>query len=331
MNARALLFASSIACAACAGAPPCDDRSPRAASAAPRAAPTTPERAALRIAVTFDDLPSHGPALPGEDLQTRHARLLDALEKHGVPQAYGFVNGKGDALPGGRASLELWKRRGHPLGNHTFSHLDVGEVGAATFIEDIDRNDALLAQIMGDDAEARRQRRMFRYPYLRQGRDAATVDAVRSHLAQNGYRIAEVTIDFYDWAYNPPFVRCQERGSASAVAALHDTFLISADAFLRWSEATSHAIFGRSIPHVLLLHAGTFDAHMLDELLTRYEKAGAKWITLEEALADGAYARDIRQPGKYWFGWLEKIVREDEVPQVPAPFEADALLEQLCR
>ena len=55
--------------------------------------------------------------------------------------------------------------------------------------------------------------RSFRYPYLRQGFDAASTSAVREFLDARGYQIAEVSIDFWDWAYQEPYVRCVEAGA----------------------------------------------------------------------------------------------------------------------
>jgi len=302
---------------------------PVASEPAVASSPTTTDTV-IRIAVTFDDLPEHGPIQSGTTRLDLHRQLLDVLDRHRVPEVYGFVNANGAQVPDGRAALELWRDRGHRLGNHTWSHPDLGEVGAAAFITEIDRNDAFLAELLGPAGDPA-ARRVFRYPYLRQGRDAETVDLVRRHLASQGYRIAEVTIDFSDWAYNPPFVRCTEQQHQDGVQALQRAFLQSADAHLRWSKDAAHALFGRDIAHVLLLHLGSIDAAMLDAMLTSYEEAGAVWITLDEALADPAYARDIRLPAKYWGTWLHKTIAVDGTAVPPAPVEVEMLAQQLCR
>ena len=290
---------------------------------------STPEP--IPIAVTFDDLPVHGPTLPGQSIVDIHRQLHDTLAAHHVPQVYGFINGaSAEKNPDGRRVLELWRDAGHPLGNHTWAHEDIGEVGAAAGIRDIDRNDQLLAELMGDSPEARRARRVFRYPFLHQGRDIQTLDAVRAHLGQQGYRIAEVTIDFGDWAYNTPFVRCSAAHAESAIDALRWNYEQRGLEYLEWSVAAARVIWGRPIHHVLLLHSGTFDAVMLDTLLTTYEQHGARWVTLDEALQDPIYQEDVRVPARAGGTLLEQRIARDAPPTPPYHIQSDRLLRHVC-
>jgi len=282
--------------------------------------------------VTFDDLPAHGPAKHGETRLEVHRRIVETLAKHRVPGVYGFVNGaKAAEHADGRAVLEMWRGAGHPLGNHTFSHVDIGKVGVDAFIREIDENDAFLAELVGDEPAQRRARRYFRYPYLRQGPDRPTLDAVRTHLEKNGYRLAEVTIDFGDWAYNPPYVRCAQQAATPAIEALRWDFVHRGVQALEWSEAAARSIYGEPVPHVLLLHSGSFDAAVLDELLTAYEKAGATWITLDEAMSHPAYAEDVRVPARYGGTLLEQKIERDKPPHPPFALQPVGLLEQICR
>ncbi len=299
-----------------------------AASRAPADSPLPPPR----VAVTFDDLPSHGPLKTGESILDVHRRLLEVLAAHGVPQVYGFINGaKVETEPEGRQVLEAWRDAGHPLGNHTWSHADVGKVGVEAFIREIEQNDALLAELMGDGDAAVRARRVFRYPYLRQGTDRAMLDAVRTYLGQSGYRIAEVTIDFGDWAYNPAYVRCSEAHAEPAVAALHEDIERRAVESLKWSEAAAQAVWGQTIPHVLLMHSGSFDAVVLDEVLTSYEKAGVRWVTLDQALEHPAYHEDVRVPGPYGGTLIDQRIERDSLAHPPFMIQPLGLLDQLCR
>ncbi|MCA9717543.1 MAG: polysaccharide deacetylase family protein [Myxococcales bacterium] len=337
---RLLLAALLPALAACATSSECpegpvetpttDTPSPRATS---REAPAT-VAGPLRVAVTIDDLPAHGPLPPGETQLSVHTAILDVLDAHRVPAVYGFINaGKLERAPADRAVLELWRDRGHPLGNHTYSHADINKVGAAAFIAEIERNDAALAELVGDTPAARRSRRAFRYPYLRQGADAETLDTVRDYLLEHDYRLAEVTVDFGDWAYNPPYARCRQQGDDDAIADLRWSFIATGLAFLRWSDQTARALEERRVPHVLLLHSGGFDAVALDELLSAYERQGeVEWITLDEALADPLYQRDVRAPSEYGGTLLEQIIERDAPAPAPVPFMIQplGLLENFC-
>jgi peptidoglycan/xylan/chitin deacetylase (PgdA/CDA1 family) len=282
----------------------------------------------VRVAVTVDDLPRHGPEAPGQDRLALHRALLEALSRHGVPRVYGFVNA-GRVQPGDRAALEAWVAAGYPLGNHTARHPDIGKVGIEAYLADVDAGEPLLAELLGPGQE--RVWKVFRYPYLWQGTDVPSRLAVRKALVERHYRIAEVTIDFEDWAYNAPYVRCLERGDTAGVGALESTFLEAAVAQLRWAEDTLRRLAGRRVPHVLLLHAGAFDAHILDRLLGAYEKAGVEWITLDEALEDPVYRREP-DPPRSWRGELPvQMVRARQIQGFPFPASSGALLERMCR
>ncbi|HTV22945.1 MAG TPA: acyltransferase family protein [Polyangiaceae bacterium] len=319
-RAMAVLLAS---CAALAG---CQPHTDAGAVTAPSSRP------ALRVAITFDDLPSHGPLLPGQTIVDVHRQILDTLAAHRVPSVYGFINGyQLERHADGRQVLELWRAAGHPLGNHTWGHDDINEVGVEAFNRAIDRNDGLLAELVGDDAAARRSRRVFRYPYLRQGSDRATLDAVRAHLQRDGYRLAEVTVDFGDWAYNRAFVRCTAAALPDAVQALGENYVRRGVEFLKWSDVASRAIYGRDIPHVLLLHTGSFDAVMLHDLLLAYEREGVRWITLDEALDDAAYHDDVRVPSRYGAGLLEQRIERDHATVPPYHIQSEGLLAHVCR
>lgn len=297
-----------------------------AASAAPPASPP-PSPPPIRVAITVDDLPRHGPEAPGQGRLALHRALLEALGRHRVPRVYGFVN-SGRAEPGDRAALEAWVAAGHPLGNHTAHHPSLGTVGMEAYLADVDAGEPLLADLLGPGQE--RVWKVFRFPYLWQGTDVPSRIALRKSLVERHYRIAEVTIDFEDWAYNRPYVRCLARGDLEGVAALEATFLDAAVSQLRWADDTLRRLVGRAVPHVLLLHAGAFDAHILDRLLTEYEKAGVRWIPLDEALQDAVYQHEPDPPRSWRAELPVQMVRSRQIQGFPFPPSAGPLLERTC-
>lgn len=252
------------------------------------------EQVPTKMAITVDDLPSHGPLPRGGTRAEIHKKLLDAFARHGVPKVRGYLVGhQANANDDHRKSLQLWLDAGHPLGNHTWSHPNMEEIGVDAYLADIDRNESVLAELTGDSSGA--SWKSFRYPYLRQGFDEESSRRVREHLAAGGYQIAEVSIDFWDWDYQAPYVRCLQKRSEVGVAALRRTYLDHATQMLDWHRAAAIDAFGRPISHVLLLHVGAFTAEMIEDLLAAYEARGVVWVTLEEALADPVY-RDVPLP-----------------------------------
>jgi len=105
-----------------------------------------PARAPIEMAITFDDLPRAGPDIPGMSRLRIHREILAVLRKHAVPQAYGFINGKGAEDADGRAALEAWVAAGYPLGNHTYSHRTPEELPA--YLADLHRNEPLLRELL---------------------------------------------------------------------------------------------------------------------------------------------------------------------------------------
>jgi len=240
---------------------------------------------ATELAVTVDDLPAHGPLPPDGQRLAVAQRLIAVLKRHAVPQVVGFVNGgQLQDHPERTDIVRLWRQAGFPVGNHTFSHLDINRVTAAEYIADIERNEALLAEVAGGQWV-----RVFRYPYLHEGENAETREAVRRWLAAHGYTIAPVTVTFEDWAWNDAYARCAARRDAGAIAWLKQSFLEAAVSRLTWSQAAAEITFGRPIRQILLLHVGAFDAVMMNDLLEVYQKAGVKMVGLDTAMADPVY------------------------------------------
>jgi peptidoglycan/xylan/chitin deacetylase (PgdA/CDA1 family) len=297
-------------------------------SAAQPAAPSPPH--AIDVAITVDDLPHHGADVPGESRLAIHQAFVAAFRAHHVPPVYGFViGGQLDAHPEDRAALDAWVASGNPVGNHTRTHPDLHKTTVDAYLADLDANEPLLRELARGADE--RSWKVFRYPYLQEGTDLASRARIRDHIAARGYRIAQVTVDFYDWAYNAPYARCLARRDEQALAALKKSYLDDARLSLHWADAAARALFGRPVEQILLLHIGAFDALVLDELLTQYERQGVRFVSLEQAMADPIYAVEPRAP-RAWEGTFLAQVREARgVDDPPEPNLPEALLGALCR
>ena len=76
-----------------------------------------------------------------------------------------------------------------------------------------------------------------------------------------------------------------------------------------FAESIAPKIFKREIPQTLLLHANDITADSLDELLTRFEGRGYRFITLEQAMADPAYQTADTMVTSYGPTWLWRWMR----------------------
>ena len=75
----------------------------------------------IEVAITVDDLPSHGSPLPGVSPLSIHRQMLEGLRQHAVPQVYGFMcAGHLETQGEDIEALKAWVSAGFPLGNHTY-------------------------------------------------------------------------------------------------------------------------------------------------------------------------------------------------------------------
>jgi len=242
-----------------------------------------------RVAITIDDISDHGDLLPTMSREDMARAFVKILKDNGIDNAFGFTNGK--FLPNNQQELmifRIWLNAGYPLGNHTYDHPDLNQIGAEAFIANIAKQERLLATL-SDYSPLLKKRFMFRYPFLDEGDTLKKRNAVRRYLATNGYRIAEVTTDYHDWAWSAAYTRCLNQHNRQSVAWLKTHVVESADEHLRESNAISKRLFNRRIPQILLVHDNSFDLLTLDAILNRWRAQGIVFISLEEALADPIY------------------------------------------
>ena len=283
--------------------------------------------AGTEMAITIDDLPTHGALPPGMQRVDIARRIISVLKERAVPGVYGFVNG-GQVRdnPGYLEILKRWVQAGFHLGNHTFSHLDIDRVTTAEYIADVERNEAFLTEFARGDTA-----RVFRYPYLHEGVTLSKRTDVRQWLARRRYRIAQVTVYFDDWGWNDAYARCVGRSDERAIDDLKQSFMKAAMDGFEWARAASSTLFKRQIRHILLLHMGAFDALMLDEVLRAYQNAGMTAIALSTAMEDPAYTlnADVVLPGEVTFLLRVAQARRAAIPSAPTiPLES---LNGVCR
>jgi lysophospholipase L1-like esterase/peptidoglycan/xylan/chitin deacetylase (PgdA/CDA1 family) len=292
-----------------------------AADVGPALAPAPAERTAgPAIALTFDDLPAHGPLPPGVSRLDIVRTIIAALKAHDAP-AFGFLNGGfGVDDPQSPAVLAAWRAAGLPLGNHSWSHLNLNTNDPATFAADVARNEPLLRARVGDA-----DWHWLRYPFLAEGDTPAKRDAVRGALRQQGYKVAAVTMSFDDWKWSDPYARCVAKRDNAAIVDLETRFLSAAREDARRARAMSAAVYGRDIPYVLLMHLGAFDARMLPRLLDLYRSEGFRFVTLPQAESDPFYrtAVDLALPGPSPTLFAAAAAKNLANPSTPLPAPAE--------
>lgn len=275
-----------------------------------------------RIAVTIDDLPWAGldRTVPA-DLETRHARLMRALRAADVP-VVGFVNESkleqdGRLRPERLAMLDDWLDAGAELGNHTWSHADLHAVGVPAFQAEILKGERRLRPLLAARGVAPR---WFRHPYLRAGRTPEDKAAVADFLASHGYRVAPVTVDNGEWVWAFAYANVMDRRTPvddreAALVRLRRGYVPYMLNKLDYYERQSEALLGYALPQVWLMHANELNADAYVDLVAGAKRRGYRFIALEEALRDPAYARSDGYRGRFGPSWLHRWAMADDRPK----------------
>jgi peptidoglycan-N-acetylglucosamine deacetylase len=285
---------------------------------------------AQKLAITMDDLPANGMLPPGVTQAENTKNVLAILKKRHVPPVYGFINAKKlEGNADGAEALKLWAAA-EPVGNHTYSHMDLEQNPAEAFEREIEENEPALELLTrkvgtGDDWH------WLRYPYLHEGDTVEKRRAVRAYLKARGYRIAQVSLDWEDYLWNTAYARCAAKGDARSIAWLRSSYLSTASEFLDLGRAQAKLIYGHEISYVLLMHLGAFSSTILPEALDLLKKKGFKLVPLEEAESDAAYDGDpdvgLHDAGTLLDQWMQ--VKQIKYPEhTEKPYQE---IESVCR
>ena len=256
-----------------------------------------------QIVITIDDLP----LVDADDEAVRRRvteNILAALRHHNAP-VIGFVNEKQLGNPVNPAELSLlaaWLKAGAELGNHTYSHVSYTKAGLAKYEREIVKGEAHLRPLMRSYGKTLRY---FRHPYLVTGATKLQKEALEHYLSSMKYKVAPVTAICADWEFAEAYDKLSER-SQNERATIIDKYLDYCVKEVEFSDGYAHELFGRDIPGILLLHANQLNGVALSALLDRLNARGYQFVSLDQALADPAYATAASYYGDKGIGWLQR-------------------------
>ncbi|MEM6706803.1 MAG: serine hydrolase [Acidobacteriota bacterium] len=255
------------------------------------------EDAGVQIALTFDDLPWSGaPPVDGTPTEAIN-RMAAVLNAHNAP-ATGFVfceRHVEDPEP-----VDDWVAWGQSIGNHSWSHPDLNRTAVASWVQNVVRCHNRLEKSRGYNG-------LFRFPMLHQGDTGPKRDAAAEALREQGMRNAHVTVDTSDWILARYHAEAVRRGDARLRRIVKEAFLEHIRNAVQHADAVARRKLGRSVPHVLLLHANSLVEDSLDELLLALRSLAVEFVPLEQALADPVYSKSDRYVGAKGISWLYRM------------------------
>jgi peptidoglycan/xylan/chitin deacetylase (PgdA/CDA1 family) len=284
------------------------------------------KRSAIRLALTVDDLPGGGPEVLGYSHVQMVKDIIAVLHAHRIADAAGFIVGQMiETRPERFEALDAWVRAGFLVGNHSYSHDRLAELGLQRFSADIIRNREVV-----DPLEKRlaQQHSYFRFPYLEEGTTSAERSALWQLLQHQRYTLVRASVVFSDTDWAEAYLRCQQKNDQASLRALDRSYVASALAHLQWSIAAADDVLGHPIPHVLLLHVNVPTALNLDALLRAFEAQGVQFIGLEEAMREPAYSAYYDVPDGELLGQASLALGR---PHPPKLLDLDLLFDRFCR
>jgi peptidoglycan/xylan/chitin deacetylase (PgdA/CDA1 family) len=272
------------------------------------------------ISLTIDDLPAAGAnSMTGPEIIDMTQKLLATLRERHVP-AVGFVNErklfKFGEVDDRIKALNLWLDSGFELGNHSYSHMSLNQVGLKSWEEDVLRGETVTSLLL---AQHNMKLRYFRHPYLDTGRDLQTRREAEQFLTQRGYRIAPVTMDAWDWMYAGVYEDARRRGDTALQQQLATSYLSYTGQVFDYYEKLSRDLLGYEPKQIILLHGNWLEADHIGELLDLLQKRGYRFVTLQEAVSDPAYSMSNEFVGEEGTNWLDQWAITKGRPPINTP------------
>ena len=257
------------------------------------------------IAITIDDLPAGAAnSMTAGEILAMTTKLLGTLQDQKVP-AVGFVNEqklyKTGEVDDRIKALNLWLDSGFELGNHTFAHTSLNRATLQAWEEEVIRGETVTRLLL---TQHKMKLRYLRHPYLDAGRDLQTRREAEAFLSLRGYEVAPITMDGWDWMYATVYDDARKRTDTALQQQLVSSYFDHTVAVFDYYERLSKDLFGYEPKQILLLHPYWLEADHIGELLDLLRKRGYEFVTLENALSDGAYSGPDEYVGE-GTGWID--------------------------
>ncbi len=233
------------------------------------------------IALTIDDLPFVG------EYRNQHLKMMIDTMKQQQITATGFIIAhevRHDNWP----ILHEFKDAGFDLGNHTYSHANLGRLSTHDAIAEIKKADTLLAPVLTKP-------KYFRYPYLSMNTGAKR-EALLCYLAKKHYKVAPITIDSKDFVFNQRLLSVPELQRRDYFNYMKPFYLEFIQQQTKKAEEHSQYHHNPEQAQILLIHANLLNAYVLPDIIKLYKEQGYEFITLTEALK--SYKESIRCKSK---------------------------------
>jgi len=242
------------------------------------------------VSFTFDDGTTANK--PGYTFEQWNKMLLDNLEEANLNAVF-FVTGHNKTNKKGDFLLKSWSDKGHKIANHTYTHPNYNDdaVSFEDFSKEIIKTDKLIKKYDN-------YIKLFRFPYLKEGKTQAKIDSIRKFLNDLDYKNGYVTIDASDWYVDSRLVKRLRENPDADIEGFKNYYLKHLFEKAEYYEKISFQITGRHIKHTLLLHHNLAAALFLDDLIVHFKEKGWELTDAEAAFKDPIFDKSPAYAGE---------------------------------
>lgn len=235
------------------------------------------------ISFTFDDGSTND--ILDYKFEDWNASILNTLKEADLKAIF-FISGFNKLDEKGQYLLSEWDKENHKIANHTFSHPNFNDKNNTL---DVFQNE--LAQTDSIIRNYKNYVKLFRFPYLKEGKTKEKIDGIRAILKKENYRNGHVTVDASDWYVNSRLIkkmRSDEVVDTAAFETFYHQHLLERATFY---DSLAYNLTGRHIKHTLLLHHNLTSALFLKSLIDKFKSEGWAVIDAIDAYKDPIYKR----------------------------------------
>lgn len=190
---------------------------------------------------------------------------------------------------------------------HTLSHPELNNLSVEQIEQEIIGGEGAFVAAL---AQVGKKPRYFRFPENHTGNTQEKHDAIAAFLKSHGYIVAVCTIDNEDYAFNVAYLKMLARNDTASAARLRAYYLAYTSTEIDYYAGLHKQIFGREIPHVMLLHVNRLNADVIDDVLKLFEQKHYAFVALDQALADPAYGTPDTYATPYGWMWGYRWAKE---------------------
>jgi peptidoglycan/xylan/chitin deacetylase (PgdA/CDA1 family) len=231
---------------------------------------------AANVAITMDNPTTNQTPLLTPEM--RDKKILSILKKNNLKIVL-FAQGAQVDTQAGMALLKRWQDAGHIIGNHTYSHLSINDIDVKQFEQDTLKNEKLLQSFTNF-------KKLFRFPYLKEGDTLAKRDEFRTFLHNHGYQNGSVTIDASDWYISDRLEKRLAQNPKADITLYRDYYLQHIWNRAQYYDGLAKAVLGKSPNHTLLVHHNLLNALFLGEVIQMFKDKGWQVINADKAFQD---------------------------------------------